>query len=146
MEQQYNIGDRIAFVKDNPYVDNFRDKDGNPAIAQVISHRRPDLMIQAVVLTGPEKGAEVMFKQSEVEPSIKVLSVKRATFGSVKLYGKVLGEKGKTYSFGYIRHAYFRGWVCSCEDFLYNRVSKKQNCKHLRCVRVTLGRYGAKWD
>jgi hypothetical protein len=76
---------------------------------------------------------------------VKIVSVKRPKAGdnSLKVYGKVEGDSGKVYIFGYFRRRVFRGWICSCENFFLNRFSKNRNCKHLRFVRKELGRYAA---
>lgn len=76
---------------------------------------------------------------------MKILKIKRSIEDTgLKVYGKVLGESGTTYNFGYIRRVGFRGWICSCEDFFFNRVAKNQNCKHLHFVRGQVGRYAAR--
>ena len=110
--------------------------------------------------TGPQVGMGVGgFEFDEVElvtPSIlepapqvttmQIVSVKRpkhATNG-LKVYGKILGEKGKTYNFAYIRRANFRGWICSCDNFILHMLGRNRNCKHIKHVRSEVGRYGAK--
>ena len=73
-----------------------------------------------------------------------ILAIKRSkSGGSIKIYGTILGDSGKTYRFGYIRRRTFRGWICSCESFLLNQIGKNRNCKHLRHVRTQYGRFGA---
>ena len=141
----FKRGDRVAYVNSpgQPWVDEFRDNKGNPAIAEVKHISNYD-WVHATVVTGPKKGAEVVFLDSEIVPSMKILHVKRSTQDvGLKVYGKVQGESGNIYNFGYIRRQGFRGWICSCEDFFFNRVGKNQNCKHLHFVRGQVGRYAA---
>lgn len=142
----FKRGDRVAYVasKDMSFVDWYRDNEGNPAIAEVKEVSDNEL-IHAVIVTGPKKGTEVVFLDSEIESSMKIIQVKRSTKNiGLKVHGKVQGESGKTYNFGYIRRGDFRGWICSCDDFFFNRVAKNQNCKHLHFVRDQVGRYAAK--
>ena len=141
----YKRGDRVAYVfsTDMSYVDKYRDKEGHPAVAEV-THYSPYDTIHAVILTGPMKGVTVSFLDKEITPSMKIVSVKRSKEDiGLKVYGKVLGESGKLYNFGYIRRQGFRGWICSCEDFFFQRAGKNQNCKHLHFVRDQVGRYAA---
>ena len=73
-----------------------------------------------------------------------ILSIKRSTQKTgLKIYGKIVGESGKTYSFAYIRRLNFRGWICSCENFFFTMFKKGRNCKHIKHVRSEFGRYGA---
>ena len=75
---------------------------------------------------------------------MRIVKIKRSQEDTgLKVYGKVLGESGTVYNFGYIRRGGFRGWICSCDDFFFNRVAKNQNCKHLKFVRKEVGRYAA---
>jgi hypothetical protein len=62
----------------------------------------------------------------------------------VKVYGTILGDKGKSYRFAYIRRLGFRGWICSCDSFVMRLFSMHRNCKHLRHIRAEYGRYGTK--
>jgi len=62
----------------------------------------------------------------------------------LKIYADVLGDSGKTYKVGYIRRPNFRGWICSCENFMLSMFAKKRNCKHIRHVRETYGRFGTR--
>ena len=72
-----------------------------------------------------------------------ILSIKRSTQKTgLKIYGKIAGDSGKSYSFAYIRRANFRGWICSCESFFLSLFKKNRNCKHLHHVRTEFGRYG----
>lgn len=76
---------------------------------------------------------------------MEILNIKRTKHRdtSLKVYGEVLGDSGKTYKFAYFRRPTFRGWICSCESFLLNKFAKKRNCKHLHFVRGQVGRFGA---
>jgi hypothetical protein len=140
----YKVGDRVAYVAHaggEDYINEYRDKDGNPGVAEV-SGIYANGLIYAVMVSGLKAGTEVWFTESEIAPSMKIVNVKRGLSGfAVKLFGKILGESGKTYGFGYIRSATFRGWVCSCNDFVYRRAVKNQNCKHLHFVRTELKYY-----
>jgi hypothetical protein len=74
--------------------------------------------------------------------TLTILKIKRSTQGTgLKVYGEVLGESGKVYKFAYFRRPAFRGWLCSCENFLLNKFAKRKNCKHLKFVRAQVGRY-----
>lgn len=74
---------------------------------------------------------------------MQVISIKRAKDGGpLKIYGKILGESGKVYNFAYYRGLH-REWQCTCESFMLSEKGKNGNCKHLRHVRKTYGRYGA---
>lgn len=74
---------------------------------------------------------------------MELLSIKRSGGESgVKIYGTMLGDKGITYRFAYIRRQGFRGWQCSCDSFVLDKAAKNRNCKHIKEVRKTYGRYG----
>lgn len=75
---------------------------------------------------------------------MKILKIKRpkTPVTGVKLYGEIKGDSGKKYKFAYIRRPGFRGWICSCESFILNKLAKNRNCKHLRFVRKQVGRFG----
>lgn len=75
---------------------------------------------------------------------MEILKIKRSKQKGtgLKIYGEVLGDSGKTYKFAYIRRSTFRGWICACENFFLSKVAKNLNCKHLKLVRTTYGRYG----
>ena len=76
---------------------------------------------------------------------MEIFRIKRSTQGTgLKIYGSILGDSGKTYQFAYFRRANFRGWICSCENFILNKFAKRQNCKHLKYIRADVGRYGTK--
>lgn len=75
---------------------------------------------------------------------MEILKVKRSNQGTgLKIYGEVLGDSGKVYKFGYFRRPNFRGWLCSCESFVLRMFANRKNCKHIRLVRATYGRFGA---
>lgn len=146
----YKRGDRIAYVRSEggeEYVGRYRDKEGNPGVAEVryIQFGIAGASVHATMVTGKGKGAEMLFREDEIEHSMKIVNVKRPkdTDTSLKIYGKVLGEHGKIHNFAYVRRVDFRGWICSCDNFFHKRFSRHQNCKHLKFVRSQLGRYGA---
>jgi hypothetical protein len=140
----YKAGDRIAYTSSaggESYVGRYRDKDGNPGVAEV--KRLDGPFIHGVMVSGAKKDTQVTFLPEEIEPSMKITTAKRGLPGfAVKLFGKILDESGQTYSFGYIRTVAFRGWVCTCNDFVHRRAAKSQNCKHLHFIRDQFGRYG----
>jgi hypothetical protein len=75
---------------------------------------------------------------------MQIINIKRSSHKTgLKVYGKVLGESGNTYSVAYFRRSNFRGWICSCESFILTMFSKHRNCKHIRFVRAQVGRYAA---
>ena len=75
---------------------------------------------------------------------MEILKVKRSEQKlGLKVYGEILGDSGKVYKFGYFRRPNFRGWLCSCENFLLSKFAKRQNCKHLKFIRAKVGRYAA---
>lgn len=77
-----------------------------------------------------------------------ILSFKRSQQknGKVKAYAKVQShEGGEVYSVVYIRtngKQKFRGWLCGCESFLFQKFARNQHCKHIDEVTSTYGRYG----
>ena len=75
---------------------------------------------------------------------MQILKIQRSkSSGSgVKIHGTILGDKGISYRFGYIRRKNFRGWLCGCDSFLLRMFSKHRNCKHLHEIRAQFGRYG----
>lgn len=140
----YKVEDRVQY-SNGQFVDRYRDKNGNPAVAEITRLVPEHNFVQAKVLTGPEKGTICLFMLKEIEPSMKIVSVKRSTEEiGLKVYGKILGESGNVYPFGYIRRPTFRGWLCGCKNFIFDRFAKGQNCKHLKFIRVKLGRYAEK--
>jgi hypothetical protein len=118
--------------------------------------------VRVRMLTGPEKGWEGAFDVKDVralkvpnaapsgEPGnllteMRVTKIKRSAQGtSLKVYGEVTGEHGKSYRFGYIRRSNFRGWLCTCDSFILSLFKKNRNCKHIKLVRAQYGRYGQK--
>ncbi len=75
---------------------------------------------------------------------MEILKIKRSTQNTgLKVYGEILGDSGKTYKFAYFRRPNFRGWLCSCENFVLNKFAKRRNCKHLRFIREQVGRFAA---
>jgi len=76
-----------------------------------------------------------------------ILEIRRTSPNSlIKIIARVSSEflADVSYTVGYIRSKTFRGWVCKCDDFLYRRIATNRNCKHIKEVRSTYGRYGAK--
>jgi len=104
---------------------------------------KPDCL-RLEMLTGDMAGSTGAFTVNELLPSgMEIVSIKRSTNNTgLKIYGKVLGESGKTYNFAYIRRPNFRGWICSCDSFFFEMFKKGRNCKHLKYVRSKVGRYG----
>ena len=77
--------------------------------------------------------------------SLVVTSVKRVKNPKegVKLYASVLnGLTRKIHAVVYIRTKNFRGFLCNCENFFFSCVGKNRNCKHIRLVRKSYGRFG----
>ena len=75
--------------------------------------------------------------------TMQVISIKRSKqSGPLKIYGRILGENGIVYTFGYYRGIH-REWQCTCDSFMLSEKGKNGNCKHLRFIRKTYGRYGA---
>jgi hypothetical protein len=99
--------------------------------------------------TGPQVGFGIGgFERDEVEPvsepGMKILTIKRSKQGTgLKVYGTLLGESGKEYKFAYFRRPNFRGWLCTCENFILSKFAQHKNCKHLKFVRAEVGRYAA---
>jgi hypothetical protein len=106
---------------------------------------KPDCL-RLKMLTGDMAGSTGAFDVNELLPSdMEIVSIKRSTQSTgLKIYGKILGESGKTYNFAYIRRPNFRGWICSCDSFFFEMFKKGRNCKHLKYVRSEVGRYGTK--
>jgi len=76
-----------------------------------------------------------------------ILEIRRTSPNSlVKIVARVSSEflANVSYPVGYIRSKCFRGWTCTCEDFRFRRIATNRNCKHIKEVRSTYGRYGAK--
>jgi hypothetical protein len=78
------------------------------------------------------------------EETMEIIKIKRSTQGTgLKVYGSILGDTGRIYQFAYFRRPTFRGWVCTCENFILSQFAKKRNCKHIKFVRQETGRYAA---
>ena len=41
----------------------------------------------------------------------------------------------------YIRSKNFRGCICTCENFLFDKLAKGRNCIHIKQLRQQYGRY-----
>jgi len=75
-----------------------------------------------------------------------ILKIKKCHGGAVKVRAEVGSDADPftTYRVGYIRSKSFRGFVCTCEDFFNRRIGTNRNCKHIKEVRQTYGRYATK--
>ena len=77
-----------------------------------------------------------------------IKSIKRSNnrHGSVKLYARVASRSRANLSHlvTYVRSVSTRSFLCSCENFMFHAFAKNRNCAHIREVRNTYGRYGAK--
>ncbi|SRR6266513_1053799 len=78
---------------------------------------------------------------------MEILNIKRPNKGipktGLKLYATVLGDSGVEYKVGYFRRPSFRGWMCSCPNFILSQFAKGGHCKHIDHVQDQYGRYGA---
>lgn len=76
---------------------------------------------------------------------MEILKIKRSKVegSTLKVYGSVLGDKGLIYKVAYFRGPLRRGWICSCDNFVMSKAAKNRNCKHIKLVRGTYGRYGS---
>ena len=78
---------------------------------------------------------------------MEILNIKRPNNGApktgLKVYATVLGDSGVEYKVGYFRRASFRGWMCSCPNFILSQFAKGGHCKHIDHVQDQYGRYGA---
>jgi hypothetical protein len=103
------------------------------------------------MFTGKATGKTGGFVPDDLRPHsisdsvMEIVSIKRTKHRDtgLKVYGQVLGESGKTYRFAYFRRKTFRGWICSCDNFMMSQFAKGLNCKHLQFVRNQVGRYAA---
>jgi hypothetical protein len=110
-----------------------------------------DEYILVNMLTGRATGKTGGFEARDLRPAgandsvMEIVSIKRTKHKDtgLKVYGQVLGESGKTYRFAYFRRKTFRGWICSCDNFMMSQFAKGLNCKHLQFVRNQVGRYAA---
>lgn len=66
--------------------------------------------------------------------------------GDVKVYASVQSRSRPEtqHRVVYIRNKNMRRWLCSCENFLFNRVGKNRNCDHIKAIRSTFGRFATK--
>jgi hypothetical protein len=65
--------------------------------------------------------------------------------GRVKVYGLVPSRLGPfDHTVVYIRSKNFRGCLCDCKSFMFDKMGKNRNCSHLRSLREKYGRYFAK--
>jgi hypothetical protein len=64
----------------------------------------------------------------------------------VKVYAQVpsRSEKGKFHTVVYIRSSNFRGCLCDCGNFLFEKMAKNRNCDHIKGLRQQYGRYFTK--
>jgi hypothetical protein len=78
---------------------------------------------------------------------MEILSIKRPNNGNpttgLKIYSTVLGAEGVEYKVGYFRRPSFRGWLCSCPNFILSQFGKGGHCKHINLIQDQYGRYGA---
>lgn len=117
----------------------------------IITHVYEDGVFSVEMLTGLAIGKQGGFDLKEIQPAsihdtiMQIVSIKRTKHRDtgLKVYGEVLGERGKKYRFAYFRRKTFRGWICSCDNFMMSQFAKGLNCKHLHFVRKQVGRYGA---
>lgn len=63
----------------------------------------------------------------------------------IKVYAKVLSQSQNSreaeHLVTYIRNKNFRGWNCSCENFMFVQRPKNRNCAHIKKIRQTFGRF-----
>ena len=65
--------------------------------------------------------------------------------GRVKVYANVESRRGPfNHTVVYIRSKNFRGCLCDCKDFLFDKMGKNRNCEHEKYLRKQYGRYFAK--
>jgi hypothetical protein len=73
---------------------------------------------------------------------LKIRRTKQRT-SSLKVYADVLGDSGQIYKVAYFRRPTYRGWNCTCDNFILGQQAKNRNCKHIKLVRSTYGRFAA---
>lgn len=76
-----------------------------------------------------------------------ILSITRtkAPRNGVKLYAVVQRTSDAVRrNVVYIRSKNFRGFLCDCPDFMFNKIGKNRNCSHQKEVRKQFGRFGTK--
>jgi hypothetical protein len=141
----YKIGDKVFIpASENDYWTGTGIVDNNFLIREV-----PYTCVR--MLDGKAKGKDGAFRTGAVrlatdtDTVMEIVSIKRTKHrdSGLKVYGQVLGESGKTYRFAYFRRKTFRGWICSCDNFMMSQFAKGLNCKHLQFVRNQVGRYAA---
>lgn len=44
----------------------------------------------------------------------------------------------------YVRSKNYRGWLCDCENFFFDKVAKNRHCRHINAMTIRYGRYGAR--
>jgi hypothetical protein len=75
-------------------------------------------------------------------------TIKRSTkrSGRIKVYATVPSRtrEGVEHKVVYIRSKNFRGCLCDCESFMFDKAAKNRNCEHIRNLRQTYGRYFSK--
>lgn len=65
--------------------------------------------------------------------------------GRVKVYASVKSQSGgPDHTVVYIRSKNFRGCLCDCKNFLFDKMGKNRNCEHEKYLRSLYGRYFAK--
>jgi len=64
----------------------------------------------------------------------------------VKVYASVPSRSGvfSAHIEVYIRSKNFRGCLCDCLSFMFDKMGKNRNCGHIRSLREKYGRYFAK--
>lgn len=75
---------------------------------------------------------------------VKILKVKRSEsrHSRVKVYATVASRsEGQDHTVVYIRSANFRGCLCDCKNFLFEKAAKNRNCDHIKPLRQKYGRY-----
>lgn len=75
----------------------------------------------------------------------KILKVQRSKFrhGRVKVYALVGSNSrpGTVHRVNYIRSKSHRTFICTCENFIFDKFAKNRNCDCIRTLRQTYGRY-----
>lgn len=66
--------------------------------------------------------------------------------GAVKAYARVESRSrpGVKHIVVYIRTKLFRGWLCQCENFLFDAAGRNRNCDHIKAVRQKYGRFAGR--
>ena len=68
--------------------------------------------------------------------------------GRVKLYGSCMNALGtKKHTQVRLRTKGMKRWLCSCENFLFEKSGKRRHCKHLHeAKRNAMKRFGYRWS